>query len=680
MAGLLKRARNSFVAGSLLAALVTAVVFVLASHSTALTWLEDRTYDARVRLLDRHFADDEASRRQAAQYVVIDIDNATFDEFKPMFGRWPWSRKVWSTVLQWVDRGGPKVIGVDIIFGGKEDTPGVDEQFARVIRDSGHMVLAYSFNPSEHENTGDQAFTEKAGLLAPHSAPAPANAIGDRIDPAQFELNVPLPMYAEGAAGLGAINSIPDGDGTLRRVQLQFLMPDAARGKSELRAYPSFVLRMAQVSQRTSPAPLARSGRYAANASMRVPVDAEGRMVVLWRNRALESSRVPLWQVICSMYPTQCPPEVKHLAPDFFHDKIVLLGSSASASYDAHTLPLGGKQQAPGFIVHMNAVADLLRGEAVQVAPGWVTPLAIFFMAFAGSAVLLLASSVAASSAFAIAIAGAYSTGVYALFRGEHLWFPIAAPVAAFATSFVATALVRYATTGRELRRTRGTLDRYISPQLVQYVLEHIDHINLAGEKRELTILFSDVRNFTTMTEGSDPMELIRTLNEYLAEMTDVIFKYDGITDKFIGDGILAYWGAFTPGKNHAELACRAALEMLERLRALNVRWRAEGRQELAIGIGINTGEVVFGNVGSGRKIEFTVIGDAVNLAARLESQTKDFGVKVMISEFTRSRLDGLAEVRSLGGVKVKGKTVETSIFELQSMPPSAPRAASTRT
>jgi adenylate cyclase len=223
------------------------------------------------------------------------------------------------------------------------------------------------------------------------------------------------------------------------------------------------------------------------------------------------------------------------------------------------------------------------------------------------------------------------------------------------------------------LRRTRGTLDRYISPQLVDYVLEHLDSINLAGEKRELTIFFSDVRNFTTLTEKSDPAELIALLNEYLAAMTEIVFAHDGIVDKFIGDGILAYWGAFTPGKNHAELAARAALAMMARLEQLNVKWEAEGREQLAIGVGLNTGDVIFGNVGSGKKIEFTVIGDPVNLAARLESLNKEYKTSIIISEQTLARLDGIARVRPLGGVKVKGKTVETQIFELQGMQPTTP-------
>ena len=203
---------------------------------------------------------------------------------------------------------------------------------------------------------------------------------------------------------------------------------------------------------------------------------------------------------------------------------------------------------------------------------------------------------------------------------------------------------------------------------LVDYVLENLETVELGGQKKELTILFSDVRNFTTLTESADPTELIALLNEYLAAMTEIIFKYDGIVDKFIGDGILAYWGAFTPGRNHALLAAQASLEMLERLAGLNRRWEGEGRKTIAIGIGLNTGEVIFGNVGSGKKIEFTVIGDPVNLASRLEGLNKEFKTSIIISDFTREQLGDLARVRPLGGVKVKGKTVETQVFELQGL------------
>jgi adenylate cyclase len=209
-------------------------------------------------------------------------------------------------------------------------------------------------------------------------------------------------------------------------------------------------------------------------------------------------------------------------------------------------------------------------------------------------------------------------------------------------------------------------LDRYMAPQLVEYVMTNLGDLKLNGDKRELTILVSDVRNFTTMTEGSDPLELIALLDEYFAAMTEIIFRHNGIVDKFIGDGILAYWGAFTPQVNHAAEAAQAAVEMIDRVKELNKAWAAQGRQTIAIGVGVNTGTVIFGNIGNGKKIEFTVIGDAVNLAARLEGLNKEFGTSIIVSEFTQQRIAGLARTRPLGGYRVKGKTVETTVFALE--------------
>ena len=209
-------------------------------------------------------------------------------------------------------------------------------------------------------------------------------------------------------------------------------------------------------------------------------------------------------------------------------------------------------------------------------------------------------------------------------------------------------------------------LDRYVAPQLVSYVMANFERMHLNGDRRELTILISDVRNFTTMTEKSDPEKLIAQLNEYLEAMTEIIFKHNGIVDKFIGDGILAYWGAFTPGENHAQLAATAGLEMLDRLKELNAVWRVKGDPELAIGIGINTGNVIFGNIGKGKKVEFTVIGDAVNLASRLEGLNKEFHTQIIVSDSTKAMLPSSAKLRPLGGVTVKGKAIETVIYELE--------------
>ena len=179
--------------------------------------------------------------------------------------------------------------------------------------------------------------------------------------------------------------------------------------------------------------------------------------------------------------------------------------------------------------------------------------------------------------------------------------------------------------------------------------MDNLESFRFDGEKRKLTVFFSDVRGFTTLTEKSDPVVLLKQLNEYLEAMTDIIFRHDGIVDKFIGDGIMAHWGAFTPDRPNAMLAARASLEMMEKLHAMNRVWEAAGRPTLDIGIGLNTGEVIFGNVGTGKKLDFTAIGDGVNLAARLEGANKEYHTNIIISDATRGELGEAADVRPWG-------------------------------
>jgi adenylate cyclase len=654
-----QQTKRNFLIASGLATAAIALVLSVTLKTRAIQFLELGTYDVRMKLLAARYAKHEDKRKD--EYVVIDIDNASFNQLKDKIGRWPWPREVWTEVTRWVSKGKPRVFGIDAVFSGNQSSE-VDAEFAKVISKSGVVISSYVLVPHSEFRGDEEAEHKKFEVVAREARVA---NFGEHLERADTVPNVPLKEIGDASRGLGLINSRPDDDGAIRRVPIQFTL--------EGKTYPSMALRMAQVALGSDEVPT-KDGRAMTFHGHRIPLDSEGRMVLLWRNGDMllrhkdgdeKNKRVPLVQVICSMYAEQCPHyEQRRLTPDFFKDKVVLLGTSAAGIYDFHPTPLG--EQSPGFLAHMNAVENLISGEAVTPTPRWVETLLIFAMTAAGAATLMALSSTLAGLGAALIAALAYiGISVLSFNSSHHYWLPIAAPMVGFVGAFLSTGLIRYQTTGRELRRTRGALNRYMSPQIVDYVLENV---NLAGNRGELSILFSDVRSFTTMTEAAEPMELIRTLNEYLAEMTDVIFKYGGVCDKFIGDGILAYWGGITPGDNHAEQASRAALEMLERLKVLNEGWKAEGRKELAIGIGINTGHVIYGEVGAGRRKEFTVIGDPVNLAARLESQTKDFGVCLIVSEFTAAKLNGDFQLRPLGGVKVKGKTVETKIFELQSV------------
>ncbi len=642
-----------------------AVFFLFFQRTAAHDHLEALTYDARVRW---------TATTGDPNIVIVDVDDASFDMMKKKGWRWPWTRRAWAETIRFIQPGGPRVIVFDASFGGSEDE-GADQSFAGAIQKAGNVVLAYSFSRQEIES--NVSIEERWKVLQAESSFTPHH-IGQRVDPYRFVLDAPLPILAQSAAGLGNITGEFDPDGTVRRLALNVVAGD--------RAYRSLGLRAADLAVgnpnqdgRLQPGQFLFREDHPA-----IPVDDHGNLIAVWhRNISSEKDcaeglcsydRISIFRLICSISGVNCPAEVGRISPDIFKDKIVIIGASAAGSYDAHPIPFRGV--APGFLAHATLIDNLLHGEAVRPTPGWIRILLIGSFASFGSFLLIRISEPMRATIFAVIGLLLYTGFAVLGFRAWHWWVPLVGPLGAFASSFVATGAVRFATTGRELRRTRGTLDRYVAPQLVDYVLSQIDHINFAGEKRELTIFFSDVRNFTTLTEGTPPTELIALLNEYLAAMTEIVFKYEGIVDKFIGDGILAYWGAFTPGKNHALLASQASLEMLDRLKQLNEKWASEGRKQLAIGIGLNSGEVIFGNVGAGKKVEFTVIGDAVNLAARLESLNKEYRTSIIISEFTLAMLGTAAVVEPLGGVRVKGKTVETQIYELQALAGKAASAA----
>jgi len=649
--------QRAFRQGVYLAVALSAALGLALQFTWPGEWLENGAFDRRARWTARPETADP-------RIVIIDIDNASFDELQNKLGRWPWPRQVWTEIVRYVSKGQPSAIVFDAAFTGEQkEAPAMDEDFARVLQSSGKTVLGFSFLPTDVTGKG-QSSKQDVVNFAEQGA-----RFGPQLKDGEWTPNLPLDKLARAAAGLGSINSTADEGGLIRREPVYFVFQN--------RAYASLGAKTVEVATPENKEGWVAKQSWLGTSSLErdgkaIPVDGEGRLLMLWHGHANKTydggeqkietyKRVPLWEVICSIYPDQCP-NVEHRHPaESFRDKIVLIGASAAGSYEPRPTPMD--KQPPGFFAHATLMDNLLNGVAMREAPVWVTCALILLMAALGSIVQWKQPSFRVgvfifSGAMVLFIA--LNVGLFGM---SHFVLPLIIPCITLAASYSGASTARYVTTGRELRQTRGVLERYVAPQLVKYVMANIERLN--GDKRELTILMSDVRNFTTMTEKSEPMELIALLDDYLAAMTEIIFKYNGIVDKFIGDGILAYWGAFTPDHNHAQEASQAALEMIEKVKELNAHWATQGKGPIAIGIGVNTGPVIFGNIGRGKKIEFTVIGDPVNLAARLESLNKEFHTSIIVSEETRNRLGKEAQVRALGGVKVKGKTVETTVYEL---------------
>jgi adenylate cyclase len=245
-------------------------------------------------------------------------------------------------------------------------------------------------------------------------------------------------------------------------------------------------------------------------------------------------------------------------------------------------------------------------------------------------------------------------------------WLNVTQPMLGVSLALFSGVAFQFFVEGREKRKMQRLFGQYVSKDVFARLVANPELARLGGERREMTVLFSDIRGFTTVTERGRPEETVQMLNEYFTKMVEVVFKHRGTLDKFVGDMVMALFNAPLDDPDHAEHAVRAALEMIEELQRLNARWKAEGRfATLDIGIGINTGPMIAGNIGSEAIMSYTVIGDAVNLGSRLESLNKQYGTRIIISDATKTQLSGRYLFRPLGDVVVKGKTQPVAIFEV---------------
>ncbi|MBI4090774.1 MAG: adenylate/guanylate cyclase domain-containing protein [Candidatus Komeilibacteria bacterium] len=346
-----------------------------------------------------------------------------------------------------------------------------------------------------------------------------------------------------------------------------------------------------------------------------------------------------------------------------FDDKILLIGATASDLHDVVQVPPQGTALA-GIEWHANVLDNLLLGRSVTPVPR----VSIFFgsiilgvlllvlFQFVSQRMMLLASGI---SIIALPVASFFS------WRSGIGWSYVV-PEIFVAGIFFFESLSRWLYAEAERRKLRRTIQNYFSPQVVQTILNDPVSLKLGGQRREVTIFFSDIRSFTTITESADPAVLSRLLHEYFTEMTEEIFATDGVVDKFIGDSIMAFWGAPLAQQDHADRAVETAVAMMKRLKTLQEKWKHEGLPVMDIGIGINTGMATVGNMGSEKRFDYTVIGDSVNAAARLEGLNKEYKTHIIISETTKNALTRNFAVEELGDVLVKGKTQSIKIFEVE--------------
>ncbi|MFT7003244.1 MAG: adenylate cyclase [Sulfurimonas sp.] len=347
--------------------------------------------------------------------------------------------------------------------------------------------------------------------------------------------------------------------------------------------------------------------------------------------------------------------------PDYFKEKIVILGITEVGAGDVVSTPMGFM---PGPLLHYTFISNLLENHLIK-EPQAITPLLIVLMVLLPFVLVLLFKKILHRVSINITVYLLVYTYIKYLFISQMIYVDLLYPLISLIFSLIAVEAVAFNLQEKRGRFLRSAFSNYLSGDLLDKLIEHPEALSLGGESKELSILFSDIRGFTSISESMDPVSLINLLNRYFSPMTNTVLDNGGMLDKYIGDAVMAFFNAPIDVKDHADASCRTALEMIEKLDVLNEELAFENLDPIRIGIGINTANVVVGNMGSDTRFNYTVIGDGVNLASRVEGLTKNYGIDILITEFTVAKINDKFIYREIEPVKVKGKDEAVLLYQL---------------
>ena len=604
----------------------------------------------------------------AEKVVLMQIDEPSVSAFKERYGRvFSWPRSLHAEALRNLADAGARVVTYDILF----DAPACPATVPRPCPEDKAFGEAIEY-ARQRPGGGVEVILATVG-----SPPEPSPLLPG--EPIRFLDTIPpIAELAERASALAHVHPWVDDDGSVRRMPLVATMKGVPVNGLPLQAAASYLRRPKAVDQ-SGPGYLYFAGRP-------VPVDDHGLAIVnfLGRPSHLEKDIGP------GPVPSVSFADV--VKGDFdrskVKDKIVYVGLTAIGFADDFFVPTsvsGAKMS--GVEIHAQTTEMLLRSAYLVPQTVQSTIAIIMGMSLMAGVVLPLFPPVRGSIAILVAVVlygvanvwhGTEAEGVMGAAETFTLWNCVF-PAAALFTSYVGVVLYRVVFEQAEARATRGIMGKYLSPAVMNEVLKDPDNLELGGVKRDMTVLFSDIRGFTSVSERMDPQDLVAFLNNFLTEMTTIVYVQNGVLDKYMGDCIMAFWGAPLPQANHPHLSVRTGYDMVRRLHELQKVWISQGLPKLNIGVGVNTGPMTVGNVGSTMRFDYTVMGDAVNLGSRVEGVNKEYGTNMIVTEYTYELVKDAWVCRYLDLIAVKGKREPTSIYEVFHPVGEAPETDLTR-
>ena len=572
---------------------------------------------------------------------VVAVDEASLQTF----GQWPWPRTIMAQLVTKLREAGAKTISLDIIlpepdrlspenivelYEGRRGWDQLRDAAKTLPSNDAELAAAIAAGPVVAGFHGDPDV-----ITAPGPPRASFVAMGD--DPKPFLPSFPgavssLEVLTKQAPGLGATNWVPDSDLIVRRVPLLINIGG--------QVYPTLTLEAFRLGSGAGTVLFRSSGGSAMAFGTQTGIE----MVKVGETVFPTNGHGELWLRFSRAHPKRTV-SARDVLSDGFDGSLVsgrhiFIGASAVGLYDLRATPLASS--VPGVEIHAQALEQMLSGEHV-IRPAYAVGYELLYMLGIGMLVAyLVARSGPAVAALAglVAILGVVATSWMAYQYGGLLFDPVYPSLAVVAT-YLAASLPSYIATERERARVRSAFSSYVAPQLVEQLVETRDELKLGGEMREVTLLFADVRQFSRIAERLDAEGVVDFINDLFTPLSDVILDERGTIDKFMGDAVMAFWNAPLRDPDHEKQACRAALRMMEALDELNARWAKEAQQRsethtpVRIGIGLNTGDCCVGNVGSPTRFDYSILGDAVNVASRLEAETKTYAVPIIAGEKT---------------------------------------------
>ena len=599
----------------------------------------------------------------AKKIFIVDVDDRSLTEL----GQWPWPRSLWAEIIYNIGKNKPLAIGLDIVF-------------AEPDRSSPHQVAASlnTFNLSATCRKQLLKLPDNDQILAESlenfpvvlgfpfifsnsdidATPVPKRfnrfALVGNDDPAVwlFQANSAafnLENLETAALGSGFFNVLPDTDGIIRRVPLVVQWAE--------RIFPSLALEMLRVGERVSLNRIYTTSNGLEGISCgayEIPTDANGQISVHYNSSGKSFTYISAVDIMTGKVDGK-----------IFAGNYVLIGTSAPGLVDIVATPVSA--MIPGVEVHAHALNTILTGSWLR-EPDWAQGAEFCYLLLISIFLIVLVPAIGALRGGLVFIAGAAGiTGFsYWLFSQHGYYLDAVYPLLCSTLLFSILSFMNYFLEERIRQQTKRTFSKYVSPDLVEELLKSPGRVNLKGEERVLTALFSDIRNFSRMSEILSPEAICTTLNQYLTVMTKILMSNRGTVDKFIGDAIFAFWNAPLYDAEHARNALIAALAMRDGLVELNQSWPARKMPILKVGIGIHTGPVQIGNIGSENRLSYTAIGDNINLTSRLEGVTKQYGIPIIVSASTWEMVDKDEFVFcKLDRIRVVGRQEAVTIFEL---------------